>query len=151
MSEFKKITRVRLPFDRRDPNPGINYGIGGIETTHILQGPKGAVQFTVYWPIYLPHVERERDWSKERSFGSEHGRAPMGADVGYHSPKPMYDDQTCRDCDLLEGGKCYYDGSGLAADRWVKEVFSVRGVHPEDGIWWRLENEYRELFGEGEK
>lgn len=69
-----------------------------------------------------------------------------GTDVGYHSPVPMYEDQRSMECELIEGGKCYYDGSGLRADEWVKEIFSLRGKRPEELIWEKLEQEYKERF-----
>jgi hypothetical protein len=69
-------------------------------------------------------------------------------DVGYHSSFPMYEDQPMRDCDFTEAGKCYYDGSGLNAERWTKEIFSVRGQTPEEIIWPKLEKYYSEVFGE---
>lgn len=47
MSEFKKTTTVRLPFDLTDNDPNKNYGISSLGIWFILTGPKGAVQFAV--------------------------------------------------------------------------------------------------------
>lgn len=146
MIKLEKRIQARLPFDRRDENPGNNYGIHGIDLWYILVGPHGAVQFAVSFPIYLPHVENERDWSERHSFHRVHAREPRGFDVGYHSPKPMYDDQTDMKCDIL-GGRCYYDGSGLTADEWAKEIFSVRGEVPEKTLWRKLGEYYCDRFG----
>lgn len=147
--KFTKSTHVRLPFDRRHEDPSKNYGIHGLDVWFILKGPKGAVQFAVTFPVYLPHVEREYlgkfiDWNSRKEI--------MGFDVGYHSPKPMYEGQRPMKgkCQHLGRSRCYYDGSGLRAMEWAKEIFAVKGAHPEDLLWKKLEEEY-ELRFETEK
>jgi hypothetical protein len=137
---FKKVTQVRLPFDMRHAEDGKNYGIHGLDIWFILIGPKGAVQFAVTFPTYLPHVELydRPDWTYQPKIS--------GFDVGYHSPKPMYEDQAESACELLEGGKCYYDGSSLQADDWVKELFSTKGERIEPLLWAKLEQEYKDRF-----
>lgn len=143
--KFEKITHVRLPFDRRAPEPNKNYGIGGLDIWFILKGPRGAVQFAVNFPVNLPHIELEYpakfpDWNERKHF--------MGIDVGYHAPKPQYEGQNDMECQHLEGGRCYYDGSSLRAQEWVDELFSTRGQCIEPLIWERLEQYYKERFGE---
>lgn len=143
--KFKKITKVRLPFDRRDPDDRKNYGIHGIDIFYILVGQKGAVQFAFTVDKFLPHIELEErpKWAPTR-FSRNHF---SGLDVGYHSPHPMWDGQEPMACDIIETGKCYADGSILRADEWVKEIFSVRGSHPEELLWKKMEQEYEERFG----
>ncbi len=145
MSEFKKITTVRLPFDRRHENSSKNYGIHGLDIWFILVGPKGAVQFAVTFPIYLPHVDAEY---RTKFPGWEERKKISGIDVGYHSPHPMYEGQTQMEteCEYVEGGKCFYDGSTLATDPWIKQIFSVRGDAPEKLLWEKLEQEYKDRF-----
>lgn len=149
MSQFQKITDVRMPFDLRSADPKNDFGIHGLDVWFVLKGPKGAVQFVVTWNVYLPHIEREErpTWRKY----STYDETVMGVDVGYHSPKPMYEEHlACRDdCRFVDGGKCYYDGSSLLADKWAKEVFSIRGKIPEEAIWRRLEDEYKHRFEGG--
>lgn len=144
---FKKITRVGLPFDMRNDDPHINYGIHGFDIWFILHGPKGAVQFMISLDLHLPHIEREErpKWRTGAYYKDEKIR---GYDVGYHALTPQYEGQYIRECDLLEGGKCYYDGSALASDEWVKEIFSIRGEKPENRLWDKLEEEYISRFGE---
>lgn len=137
---LERITKVRLPFDMRSTESGKNYGIHGLDVWFILKGPKGAVQFVVTFPVYLPHVQAESyEWKYKPEI--------MGIDVGYHAFTPQYESQTSMPCDLL-GGECYYDGSSLRADEWAKEIFAVRGEPPENEVWRRLEGEYVSCFGE---
>lgn len=141
--KFKKITHVRLPFDQRNSDPKQNYGIHGLDVWFILQGPLGAVQYGVTFPVYLPHIDIEYpakfpDWNE--------GKRIRGFDVGYHAPKPMYEGQAAMECQLLEGGQCYYDGSSLRAGGWTTEIFSVRGEPPEKLLWTKLEEEYQNRF-----
>ena len=99
----------------------------------VLKGPKGAVQFLLFTGWQLPHVLEE--W-KERKFSIE----VMPADLGYHSPKPMYDDQRpMPDCEYLDGLPCYYDGSTLNAERPYK-VLTEQG---EDALWEFLKDYYK--------
>jgi hypothetical protein len=135
---------VRLPFDRRNDDPKKNYGLHGLDIWFILQGPKGAVQYAVTVQINLPHVAEERGkWTYEYGLGSIFS----GFDVGYHSPVAQYEGQTQMDCQTLEGGKCYYDGSSLRADDWTKEIFAARGDQiPEDIIGAKLEAYYNDRF-----
>jgi hypothetical protein len=137
---FEKITNVRLPYDRRHPDPKQNYGIHGLDVWFILKGPKGATQFAVTFPVYLPHVERESaSWKYKPEI--------MGTDVGYHAKEPQFEGHAAMPCNLF-GGECYYDGSSLRADDWAKEIFAIRGEGPENEIWRRLKVEYVERFGD---
>lgn len=99
---------------------------------------------------------------------------PMPADLGYHSPKPMYEGQlpmgaekfdfdhketlkgaagdiqiptrvltgTFTPCQYLDGKPCYYDGSGLNAER-IYEVLVAEG---SAGVWRELRAYYDETF-----
>jgi hypothetical protein len=137
--EFRKETRVKAPFDKRNDDPSKSYGIGSLLVWWILVGPKGAVQFNVSFPTYLPHVEPEI--TTERKI--------HGFDVGYHSSYPMYSDQPSMECEHTASGICFYDGSGSQARDWVDEIFSIKGEYPEKRIWEKLEQEYMETFEGG--
>lgn len=131
-----KITKVRLPFDKRHKDDSKNYGIHGLDVWFILKGEKGAVQYAVTFPIYLPHIKNK---------GQDY---IMGFDVGYHAKEPQYEGQSdMGECDIL-GCKCYYDGSSLRADEWTEIIFSTVGKHPEEVLWPMLEQEYIDRFGE---
>lgn len=141
MSEqtLERITNVRGAFDKRNPDPKKNYGIHSMELHFILKGPKGAVQFLVYTGMHLPHVEAEL-WGKRGEWNPFH---PMGADIGYHSPHPVYEGQTAvhSDCQYT-GGECYYDGTSLGADEFMPE-FLAGG---DSAVWAMLERRYHETF-----
>ena len=44
------------------------------------------------------------------------GHKWLPVDLGYHANVAMWQGQKGDFCDLLPGGMCYYDGSGLTAD-----------------------------------
>ena len=73
---------------------------------------------------------------------------PQPADLGYHSPVPMYKDQTptSDSCEYLDGKPCYYDGSGLNA----KPVYDILLKEGSEGVWKYLEDYYKRIF-EGER
>ena len=143
--KFERIVTVLPAYDMRDPDPEKNCGIGACRIRCVLKGPHGAVQFMVSTSWYLPSAAeflRSRGWPSGQHDKPE---KPDGWDVGYHSPKPMYKGQDKQKCDLLDGGKCYTDGSGLLADKWVPD-FIAGGT---DWLWPRLERYYRAtLLGE---
>jgi hypothetical protein len=101
---------------------------------------------------------------------------PMAADLGYHSKVPMYDGQevmgayeyklkvdetmegferfehvctptgTFTPCPYLDGAPCYYDGSGLQAER-VLEILIEKGG---EAVWQYMEECYHSRFNEVE-
>ncbi len=138
---FVRELTIVPPFDKRSNDPGRNYGIHGMEFRFVLSKDNRATQFVAYTQLHLPHVARElHEQPKSRYLN------PMeiqGADVGYHSPTPTYEGQTCTDeaCQVT-GGKCYYDGSSLRAEEWAKRWL-------EDGtdmIWMLLREQYERTF-----
>src|SRR5258706_6564104 len=68
--------------------------------------------------------------------------APQGWDVGYHSPVALYEDQgKMEECEFFPGNGCYYDGSSLRAQEWVKK-FIGGGT---DWLWTKMEEELAEI------
>ncbi len=137
---FERIIEFSPAFDKRDDDPKKNYGIGAVKIRFVLKGKKGAIQFVVGTDWYLPHNQ------KEVGNSIRGGIKPDGWDVGYHSPKPIYEGQTSMGeaCQYLDGRDCYYDGSGLRADEWV-EKYLLRGG--SDAVWRAIEREYVRVFG----
>ena len=138
MSNLERIVEFYPAFDKRDPDPSKDYGIHGVECLFVIKGKKGAVQFLIFTNWHLPHVQKEFD--TESMFNK-----PVPADLGYHSPKPIYKDQTAyKNCKWLDGKLCYYDGSSLGAER-VYEILLTKG---SEGVWKYLEGYYKGIFGE---
>lgn len=144
---LERIIEFDPAFDRRDPVPSKNYGIHSVTLRFILKGELGAVQFIVYTNWHLPSVTKERDL-KALTEPLDQIQLnvlfrPMAADLGYHSRKPMYDDQEMLSdkCPVLDG-VCYYDGSGLNA----QPVFEILLKEGGEGVWSRLEEEYHTVF-----
>ena len=151
-------------WDKRSSDPKHNYGVHGVEIRWYLTGPKGIVQFVIYSNWMLPKVAAEHRLSTIEDIktgaytkAEDAGRLlrvlyePMGADVGYHSPKPMFEDQTDRmDCPLLKaadlGDKCYHDGSGLAALDMMDVLIKEGG----EAVWKKLEEYYHRTFDKKE-
>jgi len=131
-------------FDKRHKDPNKNYGIHGVNLLFLLKGEKGVIQFLIYTNWQLPHVQREVDArSPSLSFPYLYHQ-PMAADIGYHSPVPMYEgqDMMTDKCEYLDGKPCYCDGSGLRA----QEFFDVLRKEGDKGLWKALEEEYKHRF-----
>jgi hypothetical protein len=141
----------RTPGMKPDDGTGhTNYGVGSVVITFVLKGPKGAVQFKIGTDWYPPHVQRSDTGRRLQELTGYSGVRPAGYDVGYHSAEPMYEGQEPMgepgECAYVpEGCACYYDGSGLRADDWVKSHL-LRGG--SEAVWAALEKEYRALFEE---
>lgn len=142
-SQFSREITFRAAYDKRNPEPSKNYGIHGVDMTWLLKGPLGVVQFVVSTNWYLPHVQREFDAKRGPDFDPYMFHKPSPTDIGYHSPKPMYEGQEplTEDCGVL-GGRCYYDGSGLQAE----DVFKILLEEGSEGVWKEMERRYYHLF-----
>lgn len=117
------------------PGKGGSHGIGAVDMRMVLKGSKGAVQFLLSTGWYMEETPRSS------SMG------PLASDLGYHSPKPMYEEQTTMGpCPYLDGADCYYDGSGLNADA----VFDIMRREGGEAVWKALEGYYRSTFEGGE-
>ena len=130
-------------YDKRDADPKKNFGIHGVELAFYLKGPEGIVQFKLYTNWQLPHVQKEMNERPPHPRFPYMFHEPMPLDLGYHSPRPLYEGQTpiSRTCELL-GGTCYYDGSTLNAE----PVFNILVAEGEEAVWNYLENYYKETF-----
>ena len=130
-------------YDKRSPDPKKNYGISAMRIRFVLRGELGAMQFLMGTGWYIPTVAKEFE-AKAMTDPIYRTNNPTAWDVGYHSPKPMYDGQSIMDdnCEII-GGPCYYDGSSLAAET-VLDKFLVEGV---EAVWKELEEYYTDRFG----
>lgn len=142
MTELEHWIEWSPAYDRRDPEPSKDYGIHGVECYWFVRGPRGAVQFLLYTNWMLPHVQEEQDRWSQREFPHLLCH-PMPADLGFHSPVSTYKDQgiTSDDCPIIHR-PCYFDGSGLRAQKVYELLISAGG----DAVWEFLDNEYYETF-----
>lgn len=74
-------------------------------------------------------------------------RKPKGWDLGYHAFEPQREGQEpmTEHCGALDGKRCYYDGSALAAEELV-EGFLAGGTK---WLWPKLAECYRATFEGG--
>jgi hypothetical protein len=144
MSDLVREIAFGPAFDKRDPISSKDYGIHGVDMTWYIKGPEGAVQWKVFTNWHMPNVRQE--WEQRERQGNPPPLCcviPMAADLGYHSPKPMYENQTpmSNTCDVL-GGVCYYDGSSLNAE----PIFDLLVTQGQEACWQAIENYYRMTF-----
>lgn len=171
VGKFTRQLEILPAFDRRSTNPKKNYGIHGVEMRWYLIGKKGVVQFVLFTNWQLDHVEAETfgDWKSPKQ--ENHHRAlckPMAADIGYHSPVPMFDGHNVvwptriiKDpkkkgllgykfpkigkkppiCQFF-GKPCYYDGSSSYAE----VPFEALKSGGEEALWKFMEGYYADTF-----
>lgn len=125
---FERLVEFQPAFDRRNPDPAKDYGIHGVELRMVLKGPQGAVQFLLYTNWQLPHVTEQTLTTclttRQNRISLQTHFLPIPADLGYHWCTPHYKDQPLRECPYVAGGQCYYDGSGLNAERIYQVLVS---------------------------
>lgn len=174
---LERIVEFDPAYDHRQPDPKQNFGIHGVQVRFVLKGERGAVQFLLYTSWQLPHVAAEY----RAEFMAHPDRVPvllfepMPADLGYHSPVPMY-----------EG----HEPMGSSITKWVdppednpedfkkvpqseptgtftpcpylnalpcyydgstlnaRPVFEALLMDGDAGVWRNLENYYRQVFEE---
>ena len=143
-TEFERTVNVSPSYNWIRAEPSKNYGVTTCGMWFMLKGQKGAVQFHIgtVWaslPVRQHLSQFKNDYDDPR--------VPSGYDLGYHSKEPMYEGHSAMksDCELT-GGECYYDGSGLAANR-VVEGFLAGGT---DWLWKKLEQYYNHRFYDAE-
>jgi hypothetical protein len=131
-------------WDRRNEGDG-RYGQHCAEQRWYLKGLLGAIQFILFtgWGAGMI-VQPDAPWQELHIKNTDryNFNAPLPADLGYHSPTPRYENQHAMDCHVLPEGKCYYDGSGLNADR----IFSILIHKGGEAVWEALEEYYAETF-----
>jgi hypothetical protein len=142
----KEIT-FEPAYDKRSKDSSKDYGIHGVTVRFIVKGPWGATHFVIYTSWHLPKVQKELESSRalRGPTGSIAGLKalykPLPVDVGYHALSPQYEGQEQIECTILEGGKCYCDGSAVRA----QDVFNILLEKGSKGVWEYLEAEYRTL------
>ena len=143
MNELTKEIVFYPAWDKRSNEPGKNYGINGVELAFYLKGKEGAIQFKVLTHWNLSHVQKEFDLRIPDARFPYMLHSPMPSDLGYHARVAQYDGQEImtNECPII-GGPCYYDGSGLQAEK----VFDILTEKGSEGVWKYLEEYYKERF-----
>jgi hypothetical protein len=139
---MERYMKIYPAYDKRDPDPMKNHGIHGCTLIVGVRGPKGAVTFTLFTNWHLPNVMAEK---MNRAYSSNELflLLPMPADIGYHALEPQYKGQTAKkNCEHLGGVPCYYDGSGLEAEKYF-DILKEKG---SDGLYEALEGYYNRRF-----
>ncbi len=143
---LERLFSVEPAFDRRHKDPDKNYGIHGAQMRFVVKGELGAAQFLLYTNWHLPHVQKEltEKCNPVTPYGRFCHLEPLPADIGYHSPKPMYEGQESiqKSCEYLNGAPCYYDGSSLNAVKYF-EILVSKG---HEALWKALEEYYKSTF-----
>lgn len=105
----------------------------------LLSGPLGTVQF-----LYETHNALELRSSQGRPWNLV--REPEGIDLGFHaaSPREWQREEDRFDCDVLEQGFCWFDGSTLQAEQLAAR-FHERG----DAVVWETLQDRYEIWLEG--
>lgn len=139
--KFKKKIAVRPAFDKRNVDDKKNYGIHGAEIIFTLIGDSGAVTFLLYTNWHLPHIVEEFQCRPDHIICR-----PLPADIGYHSPCPMYKGQKPRNkvCEYI-GVPCYQDGSIGYAEEFYQELIT-KGTK---GLWKKMKGYYKDIFEKG--
>lgn len=110
-------------FDLRDPNPSKNYGIGSLDLWFVVKRANVAVTWRLFTGWYL---EKNRDRPARYTDG-------LGS-IDWHSPVPLYVDQTPQHDCMHTGGDCYCDGSSLESNtlfnKWLED---------QEYVWVELE------------
>lgn len=142
MTNFEKTIEFQPSRSWRHADPKKDYGNTAVTIRFTLKGEKGAVHWMIgtHWvikPIRGLTSLRPDIFNYER---------PEGWDLGYHSPKPLYDEHHVQheDCPVI-GGPCYYDGSSLNAELMIEGFLG----HGESYVWEKLEAFYRNVFDDG--
>lgn len=165
-STFERIVQFNPGYNYLHETGPRARGQHGMEIRFVLLGPEGASQFLMFTG-WTPLGEVDKDITFENGYqttpvhidtdnwrsatilgmGHQFGTVspPMGADLGFHwSVNPYEDDgkptefMDERECDLLPGGKCFYDGSGLAASEVLKDFIN----EGDPAVWRWLERRY---------
>ena len=141
--QFTRRIDFTPSFDKRNPKPSQNYGIGSMRIRFVLIGAKGAVQWMIGTEWFVASA-REHLRKFDHMHKIDEMRRPQGYDLGYHAYKPVYEGQSqMDDCDILNG-PCFYDGSGLNAELLI-EPFLSQG---EEYLWPALEAYYAHTFND---
>lgn len=144
----ERIIYFKPASDNRKLEPPYRDGPGGVNMYMIVKGDHGVIEFEVFTKWYLPAVQKELVDMVE-TIPSSKGDIqchflPAPADLCYHAREQQEPGQQIFDTDCKYiGGACYYDGSGLEAEK----LFEMLTTQGSDAVWEELEYRYLKQFG----
>lgn len=133
---FRRIIQISGAYRCSKPfSDGKGHGISSMRMFFILVGPKGAVQWLIDTGWHTRTTQAVQAVIKDYPM-------PHAWDLGFHAPASQYDGQSRMECGLVDGGACYYDGTGLSSVRFTPDFLTHPGA-----IWDALRVEYDRKFG----
>lgn len=129
MTKFIKKTIFSKSFDRRDPDPKKDYGIGGVDLWFVLKGKKGAISASFRTGWYLPSCFENNYYLDQHE--RERLRCFM---VDMHTPScgEIDDDSDTNACTWLDNGKCYLSSTLRDDEKVLQKALLERG---SIGLW----------------
>jgi hypothetical protein len=137
MADLERIVQFSPAFDKRDPDPKKDYGVGCVKLNMVVKGPNGAVNFCVQTGWFLPSVIA--NWKLSGMWCSS--LEPLPSDLSWHSLTPQYagHEQSKEACAWLGYGvHCYCSSTIVGA----QPVFDLMLIGGSEAVWRRLEEEY---------
>jgi hypothetical protein len=142
--QWRHVVEIEPAFDKRDPDPNKNYGIGAAQVRFVLIGPDGAVQLLVGTNWYLPAQRADSEGWKPLNGRAHWNCYPRAWDLGYHSRVPRYEGQSQQSdaCPYLNGDPCFYDGSSLNGEPVLERMIA----EGHSALWEDLLKFYFRIF-----
>ena len=138
----KKILDIKMPFDKRNPDPNKDFGILPMSVRMAYLKNNRAVCFSFHLPFYLPHVVSMLLTKKDSHRHPETFNG-YGVVITYHYGNSPRKESELEDCDILEGGKCYCDQSFSSyAEEWYNDF--LRRENGFEWLWERLIQEWND-------
>jgi hypothetical protein len=149
-------------FDRTDPDPSKDYGVGCLEIRFLLDGPAGSVEFQLLIQAYLPHVMERRLQRLKRDvlagksdFLLRNFIEPNPLDICRWSAERLTEDDTYFDAGISYFRNhlpCYYsyEFRNPQDERSVDAAYAALVQGGDAALWKYLEDYYYREFGKPE-
>lgn len=143
--DFEERLDVTPAWDRRSDDPKKDYGIGGVDFRFALLEKTTGTAMVFVLGTHWHWLDAEPGFGGKGVRTVKPKMGPMPYDLGYHSPKPVYEgqDRMQAECSYVDG-PCYYDGSTLSAE----PLFEALLREGRDGVFRELREHWESRFGE---
>lgn len=121
--------------DTCEPDAGGSHGRGSVKMRWIATDGLVAVQFMAYTGWGIDETPEHYRWSP-----------PLAVDLGFHIAGHGIGDwlYETNNCDVVDGGRCSYDGSGTMAD----EPWRLLRYEGHEAVWEFLRARHAEIRAE---